>query len=153
MLSYSHLTLQNNTFSAFAPVLRARAGVAQVLTASPLSMGLLTSNPTPSWHPAPEGMRLVAAQASSLLGTQDGGLSRVAIAWAVHRAEEGKTRGADAIATLIGLSSPLEVHQAVAAWRKVQADGEDTAVDEESANQVIQMFEQSGFKDWSWSSP
>jgi D-arabinose 1-dehydrogenase len=151
VLSYCHLTLQNSTLAAFAPVLRDRARVAQVITASPLSMGLLTPAP-PTWHPAPVDVRLVAARAASVLETQDGGLPGVAIAWAVRRADERKERDANAMSTVIGLSWPAQVHQAAAVWREVQEEGEGAAEKEERARQVIEMFEQSGWKDWSWNS-
>ncbi|PAV21138.1 Aldo keto reductase [Pyrrhoderma noxium] len=56
ILSYSHSNLQNPSFASFAPILRSRAHVSQLVAASPLNMGLLTPRP-PVWHPAPEALR------------------------------------------------------------------------------------------------
>lgn len=145
ILSYCHLTLQNSTLLAFLPSFLQRARVSQVLTASPLSMGLLT--PTiPAWHPAPPKMKEASAVAASkcqeLVDSGKGGLPNVAIGWAVEKAEEEK------MATVVGLSNLKEVHQAVRAWREVKEGGTQY---EGFAVQAIQAFEEAGVKDWSWS--
>ncbi|EIM88306.1 Aldo/keto reductase [Stereum hirsutum FP-91666 SS1] len=145
ILSYCHLTLQNSTLLAFLPSFLQRARVSQVLTASPLSMGLLT--PTiPAWHPAPpkvkEAAIVVVSKCQELVDSGKGGLPNVAIGWAVEKAEEEK------IATVVGLSNLREVHQAVGAWREVKEGGKQY---ERFAAQAIQAFEEAGVKDWSWS--
>src|SRR5271154_5886952 len=51
VLNYSHMTLQNTTLEAAVPKLH-EAGVQRIMTASPLSMGLLRSTGPQPWHPA-----------------------------------------------------------------------------------------------------
>jgi len=56
VISYCHFTLQDSTLlTEFLPVAK-KHGVG-VLNASPLSMGLLTDQGPPPWHPAPEAIR------------------------------------------------------------------------------------------------
>ena len=70
----------------------------------------------------------------------------MAIGWAVKAAEgveEGK------MPTVLGMTTPREVHQAVKAWREVK-DG--VRVDElcRLAEDAMRSFEDVGLKDWTW---
>ncbi|PLW36215.1 hypothetical protein PCANC_20380 [Puccinia coronata f. sp. avenae] len=56
VMSYSCLTLQNKTLESYTPYLKA-TGVAQIISASPLGNGILTSRGPSDWHPAPEPLR------------------------------------------------------------------------------------------------
>ncbi|KAA1466018.1 Aldo/keto reductase [Dentipellis sp. KUC8613] len=148
--SYCHLTLQNATLLAYLPAFLHRARVLQVLTASPLSMGLLTPTP-PGWHPAPEKVRAAAAVAVQRAESWEGGLPTLAIAWAAKRAEDGVDgTGEGVMPTVVGLSKLEEVHQAVKGWREVK-DGVKAEEREACARGVIQAFEDAGLRDWSWS--
>lgn len=107
VMSYANFTVQNTRLHS-AGVLRLKAaGVATVLNASPLGMGLLRSNGVPlgamgDWHPAPPGLREACAQAaqfceqsSSSSASASGGepLAKVALRYAL---EEWLRVGADA---------------------------------------------------------
>ncbi|KAF5322424.1 hypothetical protein D9619_001063 [Psilocybe cf. subviscida] len=81
LLSYSHLCLQNTTFLDFAPHLYERAGIAQLVAASPLSMALLTPRP-PVWHPAPPDLQEAVVKARS---TWDGDFPNLAVGYAVRQ--------------------------------------------------------------------
>lgn len=86
ILSYSHSNLQNPSFASFAPVLRSRAQVKQLVAASPLNMGLLTPKP-PVWHPAPQPLRDAVQQAVDLIASQEdweGGLPDLALGYAMR---------------------------------------------------------------------
>jgi aryl-alcohol dehydrogenase-like predicted oxidoreductase len=52
--SYAHQTLLNSTLSAGYIAAFERAGVKQVVNAAPLSMGILTTQGGPDWHPIRE---------------------------------------------------------------------------------------------------
>ncbi|VDC06228.1 unnamed protein product [Peniophora sp. CBMAI 1063] len=144
VLSYSHLNLQNDTLRAFAPVLRERARVGMLLTASPLSMGLLTPR-VPTWHPAPESLKKAAQEAVIRCADWNGGLPAVAIAWASKVAEQGPVP----MPSVVGLSKLQEVHQAVRAWRVVR-DGAKTEELDAIAVKATAAFEETGTKNWSW---
>ncbi|KAI0829347.1 Aldo/keto reductase [Trametes gibbosa] len=145
LLSYSHSNLQNATFAAFAPLLRGRAGIPQLLTASPLNMGLLTPNP-PAWHPATRELREGARRAREVCEDQgwEGGLPNVAVGY-------GFRQGAELdVPVVVGLSNLREVHESVRAWREVK-EGEGEAKRVALEQRVVEAFgEHVG---WSWISP
>lgn len=65
VISYAHFTLQNTTLlTDLLPAATAR-GVG-VLNASPLSLGLLTNQGPPAWHPASAELRAACAAAAEL---------------------------------------------------------------------------------------
>ncbi|KXN86314.1 D-arabinose 1-dehydrogenase [Leucoagaricus sp. SymC.cos] len=140
LLSYSHLTLQNSTFNAFAPHFYERAKVKQLLTASPLSMGLLTPTP-PSWHPAPDALKLVVKDALKVAPD----LPNIAL---------GYTARQTGIKTPLvgGFSNAREVHECVKVWREIY-ESKDGSVRVQQEKDVIELFEKSQYLDWSWKSP
>ena len=64
VVSYAHFTLQNTTLLDLLPAAEAR-GVG-VLNGSPLSLGLLTNQGPPPWHPADPELRAACAKAAEL---------------------------------------------------------------------------------------
>ncbi|KAK0490588.1 Aldo/keto reductase [Armillaria novae-zelandiae] len=141
ILSYSHLTLQDSTFLKFAPHLRERAKVGQLVVASPFSMGLLTSRPPPPWHPSPETMRKATADAREDVGD----LPDLALRYSMREC------GVD-FPLVVGFSDPREVHASAKVWRQLreEIDDSDQLKREE---RVREIFQQAGYLDWSWASP
>ena len=165
LLSYSQSNLQNSAFAAFTLAFRDRARVAQLVSASPLNMGLLTPNP-PAWHPAPEPLRAAVANAANVCKEKDwpGGLVNLALGYAMRkdalfRDGNGEGHGATLadpgeIPVVVGLSTPAEVHEAVRAWRAVQQeDTASIAKRQEMEDEVINIFKDAGFYGWAWPSP
>ncbi|ETW84491.1 hypothetical protein HETIRDRAFT_63218 [Heterobasidion irregulare TC 32-1] len=148
ILSYSHLTLQNDSLLSFLPAFIRRAKISQVLTASPLSMGLLTATP-PAWHPASSDMRAASAEAVERCAEWEGGLPSVSIGWAIKSAEGGTGSREGKMPTVVGLSNLREVHQAVAIWRQVKDGGEEEAR-QQYAEAAVGAFKANGTKDWTW---
>lgn len=140
LLSYSHLTLQNSTFNAFAPHFYGRAQVKELLAASPLSMGLLTPKPPP-WHPGLNALKPTVEEALKL----DSNLPNLALGFtARHTGTKMPLVG--------GFSNVREVHECVRVWREVQEKkGTESRLQREE--DVIALFEKSQFFDWSWNSP
>ena len=148
-LSYSHLNLQNSTFLAFASAFRDRARVGQLVTASPLNMGLLTPS-VPSFHPASPGLRQATIDAQATLlakDAQSGGLVDVSLGYAYREAH-----AAD-LPTVVGFSRPSEVHETIKVWRDLQAE-EGTAADAtRRAREADVLKILAPFVDYSWPSP
>lgn len=144
VLSYSHLCLQNSTLMEFVPHFYDRAKVGQLISASPLSMGLLTSKP-PSWHPAPRELRQAVIDASR---TWPGDFPNLAIGYSMSQSRLGEKL----LPLVVGLSTPREVHEAVAVWRESEAgqSGEERRRGEECVREVIKN---AGYLNWSWASP
>lgn len=56
------------------------------------------------------------------------------------------------IPTVVGLSTPAEVHEAVRVWRESQEE-KDSARRLDLEHAVLEIINSSGFRDWSWASP
>jgi hypothetical protein len=145
MLSYSHLNLHNSAFEQFAPRIKGDAKIKTLLTASPLSMGLLTGNPPP-WHPAPVELKEAIRAAKA---DWDGDFINLALGYAL-----GRTGAAhDNIPLVTGFSTPKEVHECVRAWREIKEDGAANATRKAGEEKVKRSIGDAGYLDWSWASP
>ena len=122
MLSYCHFSLVDDTLLEMLPYFHVRRvprwfhlptdacsprqerGVG-VISASPLCMGLLTSQGPPLWHPAPPALRSATAAAASMCSARGMDLSELAIQFAVR--EEGIAT------TLVGMCTREQVRRNV----------------------------------------
>ncbi|KAF8556250.1 Aldo/keto reductase [Imleria badia] len=149
VMSYSHLNLQNRTLVDFKTAFERRAGVKHVLTASPLSMKLLTPNP-PAWHPASENFKEAVKGAVQVSMRPDGesGLPKLALEYAFQKAKEV------GIPTVVGLGSLKDVHENARIWYSVdkQSLGENEEW-KQRVGEVISVFEEEGLLDSSWENP
>ena len=144
-MSYSHLTIQNDTLISFAKELTERAGVGQLITASPLCMGLLTPNP-PEWSPAPQKLKSASSEAVNVCSTWTGGLPGIALGFAYRNARHL------GIPTVVGMGSLEQVHETMRVWRAIVLD--DMAQERrEHEDRVIRVFDASGYRNYSWPSP
>jgi len=145
ILSYCHLTIQNDNLRAFTPHFYERAKVAQVVNTSPLGMGLLTPSP-PAWHPAPSDLIVAAKEAITVSSAWVGGLPNLALGYAMrHSTDAGMP-----MAT--GYSTPREVHESIKVWRQIQ-EGVHVEARKMREEKVVQIFDHARFKDFSWASP
>ena len=145
MMSYCHLTVQNETLVPFAKEVTERAGVGQLLTASPLCMGLLTPNP-PEWTPAPEKLKLASAEAVDVCSAWPGGLPNIALGFAYRNARQL------GIPTVVGVGSLEQVHETMRVWREIESDDGMQRRKEYEAR-VVRVFDASGYRNYSWPSP
>jgi len=145
MMSYSHLTIQNDTFLSFAKELKERAGVGQLITASPLCMGLLTPNP-PEWSPAPPELKSASSEAVDVCYSWAGGLPDIALGFAYRNARHL------GISTVVGMGSLGEVHETMKIWREIVSDSR-AQERREYEERVIRVFDASGYRNYSWTSP
>ncbi len=81
ILSYCHYSLNDDSLTELLPGLAA-AGTGLV-NASPLSMGLLTGNPVPAWHPATPPIREACRRAFEICEAQGYSLPKLAIQFSV----------------------------------------------------------------------
>ena len=99
VLSYCHYCLNDATLGDLLPDFQ-RRGLG-VINASPLSMGLLTPQGPPEWHPAPSELQAAVREAAAWCEARSLDLPRLAIQWAVRE---------EAIATtLVGMCTPEQV--------------------------------------------
>ena len=145
MLSYCHLTIQNDTLLSYVKELTGRAGVGQLITASPLSMGLLTPNP-PEWSPAPPKLKSASSEAVDICSTWAGGISNIALGFSYRNARHL------GISTVVGMGSLQQVHETMKVWREI-VSGDGAQERKEYEDRVIQVFDASGYRNYSWPSP
>ncbi|CAI6004116.1 unnamed protein product [Closterium sp. NIES-64] len=118
ILSYCHYSLNDTTLEPLLPWLQ-QQGVG-VISASPLSMGLLTPQGPPSWHPAPQPLK-DACKAAALACQQRGAsLPRLALQFA--------TLNPAITTTLVGMSTVQQVRENVAAVIEAAERGIDEAM-------------------------
>ena len=147
LLSYSHLNLQNATLAEYAPHFRDRARIKQLLTASPLNMGLLTPKP-PAWHPAPPALQEGSgnAHAACIANGWPTGIPNIALGFAYRSAKELE------LPTVVGLSNPDEVHQTMKIWAELSSETKDV-LQKRKKVEALSVGRMSVFQGWSWASP
>lgn len=111
-------------------------------------MGLLTPK-APAWHPAPPALKTAVDVAIKLTEGWPGGLPNIALGYAMRK---GSAFTDMDIPTVVGLSTPAEVHEALKVWREAQEE-KDTARRLELEHAVLAVIDNSGFRNWSWTSP
>ena len=131
IMSYSHYCLNDTSLRQLAPAWRQR-GVG-VISASPLSMGLLTPVP-PDWHPAPPELRAAALRAVEHCNENDADLPFLAMQFAL--------RDPPADSTMTGTSRLAKLEANLAALT--------TPIDEKLLDEVFDVF--APVKDLTWQS-
>ncbi|KAJ1937896.1 hypothetical protein EC988_007750, partial [Linderina pennispora] len=153
VLSYCNYNLHCQTLKEYVPRLR-DAGVTAIIAASPLSMGLLTSGPTPEWHPAKDEVKSAVAECVALVDKTLVNKHGVTLAEMAERFAF-EFDGVDV--HLVGARTKEEVVRALAAYESTQeskmsnggryTDEEVQAVYE----QVKEILEP--FSNYTWPSP
>jgi L-galactose dehydrogenase len=104
ILSYCRYSLNDTAMEELIPYLQTKE--VGIISASPLSMGLLTERGAPSWHPAPEPLKVAAAKAAAHCRARGIDIAQLALQFAVSN---------PAIATtLVGTASPENLRKNVA---------------------------------------
>ena len=112
VVSYAHFTLQNTRLlTEFLPVAEAH-GVG-VLNASPLSLGLLTHQGPPPWHPAPPEIKAACAAAAELCRARGADLAALGMQFChaerrIPSTITGAAKPAEFAANLRALEQPID---------------------------------------------
>jgi D-arabinose 1-dehydrogenase len=110
VLTYSHMTLQNTTLENWLSEFHA-AGVQQIITASPLAMGLLRSAGPQLWHPATQSQRDAVIRAAEYVEKRGHNMADTSMRF-VYSRWHGCIVG--------GWSSVKELEDAVQMWHQVK---------------------------------
>ncbi|KAJ1825313.1 hypothetical protein GGH91_000167 [Coemansia sp. RSA 2671] len=111
-LSYCNYNLHCQALTAAVPKLRA-AGVETIIAASPLSMGLLSDDETPEWHPAKSELKAAVKQCIDLVRSSD----KISLA---EIAENYAFSYNDVDVHLVGAKTAQEVEHALRAYAHAQ---------------------------------
>ncbi|KAI9368397.1 NADP-dependent oxidoreductase domain-containing protein [Aspergillus egyptiacus] len=122
--TWAQMTLQNDRLEQEGLRLFTEARVRCVCSSSPLACGLLREEGVPvgslgDWHPAPEGLRVAASEAAVFVKGEGESLARVALRYALRRAQEVSSSGELRVATIIGGVSVAEVEENIGTAMRV----------------------------------
>lgn len=123
ILSYCRYSLNDTALQSIIPTLQER-GVG-VISASPLSMGLLTKRGAPSWHPAPQEVKDKCAEAARYCEENGAEIEKLALQFAL--------RNEDIATTLVGTASPANIEKNVR-WS-------EEPLDEQLLSEVLAILE------------
>lgn len=113
ILSYCHYSLNDTSLQEILPFLEAN-GVG-IISASPLSMGLLTERGAPDWHPAPAAIKAACHQAVEHCRAKGASIEKLAVQFAV--------RNPRIATTLVGTSKAANIEKNVR-WLEEPLDAE-----------------------------
>ena len=149
ILSYCHLNLQNDALTKYVQQFQDRAQVKQLVAASPLNMGLLTPRGPPAWHPSSPELRQCALKANDICAAKGWklGLPDLALGFAYRKAKELD------LPTVVGLSTPEEVHETFRVWREVNSEEEQVSKRLAVETAVVDEFRAHRCLGRSWPSP
>lgn len=148
-----------------------------VLNGSPFSMGLLTDAGPPEWHPASQELRAACRVAADDIkattnegnkddsaGSSPATLANTALLFGIRGSEQVvKGTGQVRLRTLLGMSTPQQVHDAIEAFRVLSTGSTGQSDDKarfalyqrQLQNEAIvkRHVAEAGATDWSWASP
>jgi len=113
ILSYCRYSLNDMSLGDMLPYFKKKQ--IGVVSASPLSMGLLTRRGAPDWHPAPDSIRDHCAKAVELCEKRGADLSKLALQFSVDNEKIHST--------LVGTANPENLKKNVA-WLEESIDQE-----------------------------
>jgi aryl-alcohol dehydrogenase-like predicted oxidoreductase len=99
ILSYNHYSINDTTLTGLLAFLESKN--VGVISASPVSQGLLTNQGTPAWHPAPDTVKTLCAQAAAYCREQGSDISKLAMQFALANRRIATT--------LVGTASPTNI--------------------------------------------
>lgn len=152
ILSYSNHTLHSDILPTYIDTFFNKSTPPLILNGSPFSMGLLTDNPPPTWHPASDELKQACVKSSTEIRSQDQttNLAQVALTFGIRGAEDA----ANPLRTLLGMSDINHVHAAIMAYKVLS----DKSTSEYKRQVEMEMLVKRNVQDvgaygWSWASP
>ncbi|KAL7236161.1 hypothetical protein ACSBR1_019430 [Camellia fascicularis] len=115
ILSYCHYGINDSTLEDLLPYLKSK-GVG-VISASPLSMGLLTERGPPEWHPASPELKAACQAAAAYCKENGKNISKLAMQYSLSNK--------DISSVLVGMNSVKQVEENVAAAKELAMFGKD----------------------------
>ncbi|HSV13489.1 MAG TPA: aldo/keto reductase, partial [Tepidisphaeraceae bacterium] len=122
ILSYCHYSLNDTSLLELIPTLKAK-GVG-VISASPLSMALLSTRGAPDWHPAPPRVKQLCAQAAAHCRAKGASIEKLAVQYAVAQP--------DIATTVVGTAEPKNMELNLAAL--------DEPIDQQLLAEVLEIL-------------
>ncbi|KAL4799525.1 Aldo/keto reductase family-domain-containing protein [Aspergillus venezuelensis] len=123
--NWAQLTLQNNRLEREGLRAFREAGVSCICSSSPLASGLLRDEGVPiaalgDWHPAPQGLRKAVHTAAMYVSSQGESMVRLALQYALQRAQHCSTSDTR-VGTILGGTSVAEIEENITTAARVLA--------------------------------
>ncbi|OCF74151.1 galactose dehydrogenase [Kwoniella mangroviensis CBS 8886] len=164
--TYSHQTIQNSSLSSgYLQAFTEQAKVSQVVSAAPLSMGLLTSSGGPTWHPARSHTKLYETTRKVSETCQKNNTSIIDVSLRFGYRPLKQTDGKK-VSIVVGCTELDQLRSTLRKWKEVnpsfvfeereRQQEEYEKQDREKVEferELEKMFEDEGVKDWSWACP
>ncbi|EYU18367.1 hypothetical protein ABFS82_02G049800 [Erythranthe guttata] len=115
VLSYCHYGINDSTLEDLLPYLKSK-GVG-IISASPLSMGLLTETGPPEWHPSSPELKAACKAAAAYCKEKGKNVSKLALQYSLSNK--------DISTILVGMNSVKQVNENVEAAIQVSTVGKD----------------------------
>lgn len=149
--TYSHQTLLNSALADRYLVEFEKAGVKQVINAAPLSMGILTTQGGPDWHPFrhENGGEIFKATREAVKLCQEQGTTLEAVASDFGYRPVHHSNG-NLVPVVIGCKDLSEVHRTLESYARVTYDRVDSR---DLQEKVRELFVNRGVAGYSWQSP
>ncbi|WWC64396.1 uncharacterized protein I303_107006 [Kwoniella dejecticola CBS 10117] len=167
--TYSHHTIQNDSLAeGYLDAFTIEAHVEQVVSAAPLSMGLLTSSGGPSWHPARAYSELyeTSRKVVEICKSRGTSIEEVSLRYGYRPLTQKNENDSKKVPIVVGcinleqLHSTLKNHKDVnpsyvSEEREQQAreHEEQDRPKREFESEIKQIFESNGTRNWSWECP
>ncbi|ODN81436.1 hypothetical protein L202_01866 [Cryptococcus amylolentus CBS 6039] len=152
--TFGHHTIQNSSIEkGYLQAFEQQAKVDRVISAAPLSMGLLTTDGGPEWHPARDIPPLwhAARAASSLCLASQTSLEQISLSYAYRAISQPSGKR---VPVVIGCTELEHVKESVKMWNQVNhEDEEHSKGSRELEGKVRDLFGEEGVEDWSWTCP
>ncbi|MGC9261438.1 MAG: aldo/keto reductase [Phycisphaerae bacterium] len=130
ILSYCHYALNDISLTGLIPLLKEK-GVG-IISASPLSMGLLSDQGPPAWHPAPPDVRAACARAVQHCRQRGSNISKLALQYALVNP--------DINTTLVGTAKEQNI--------RMNAQWADEPMDQQLLAEVLEILRPIQGKTW-----
>eukprot|EP00262_Sarcandra_glabra_P008450 TRINITY_DN21982_c0_g1_i1.p1 TRINITY_DN21982_c0_g1~~TRINITY_DN21982_c0_g1_i1.p1 ORF type:complete len:317 (+),score=47.61 TRINITY_DN21982_c0_g1_i1:46-996(+) len=111
ILSYCHYSINDSTLEDLLPYLKSKN--IGVISASPLSMGLLTENGPPEWHPASPELKFACRTAAAHCKEKGKNISKLALQYSLANKEISSV--------LVGMNSVRQVEENIAAAMELES--------------------------------
>ncbi|CAM4106668.1 aldo/keto reductase [Paenibacillus alkaliterrae] len=130
VLSYCHYSLNDTSLLDIVPLLEQKQ--VGLVSASPLSMGLLSTRPAADWHPAGAGIRAICKKAAEHCAAKGADITKLAVQYA--------TANERIPTTLVSTANPANIRKNIE-WT-------DESLDEELLGEVLAILEPIHNRSW-----
>ncbi|WWC71838.1 uncharacterized protein I206_105797 [Kwoniella pini CBS 10737] len=159
--TYSHHTIQNDSLiEGYLNLFLNKSKIKQIISAAPLSMGLLTFKNCPNWHPSKSNLNLIKIipKISKICFENNTTIEQISLRFGYRPLIENVN-----LPIVIGCIDLNQLHSTLKNWKEVNPSFTSEKQQKEFELQdkpkrqfedkIKNMFEENGTRNWSWECP